>query len=146
MADHEKIAALIAEISRQHGVTLSADDPLMILQTINAMLLGESADAQEEQLKAFKSELEDMSNRWLIAITDKAESVLNAALDASEAAMNERMEAAAKAIIKEVGEHIGTGLQKPLNDGRAVANRNLLASGLTLIAALVVLAAALFHH
>ena len=98
----------------------------MILQTINAMLLGESADAQEEQLKAFKSELEDMSNRWSIAITDKAESVLNAALDASEAAMNERMEAAAKAIIKEVGEHIGTGLQKPLNDGRAVANRNLL--------------------
>ena len=56
------------------------------------------------------------------------------------------LEAAAKAIIKEVGEHIGTGLQKPLNDGRAVANRNLLASGLTLIAALVVLAAALFHH
>ena len=55
-------------------------------------------------------------------------------------------DAAAKAIIKEVGEHIGTGLQKPLNDGRAVANRNLLASGLTLIAALVVLAAALFHH
>ena len=87
MADHEKIAALIAEISRQHGVTLSADDPLMILQTINAMLLGESADAQEEQLKAFKSELEDMSNRWSIAITDKAESVLNAALVVLAAAL-----------------------------------------------------------
>ncbi|KAJ8137974.1 hypothetical protein OY671_008814 [Metschnikowia pulcherrima] len=110
------------------------------------MLSGESADAQEAQLKAFKSESEDMSNRWSIAITDKAESVSNAASDASEAAMNERMEAAAKAIIKEVGEHIGTGSQKPLTDGRAVANRNLLASGSTSIAASVVLAAASFHH
>jgi len=146
MADHTKIAELIAEISRQNGVTLSPDDPLMILQTINTMLLGESADAQEKQLRLFKSELEDLSNRWSIAITDKAEAVLNAALDASEAAMKERMETAAKAIIKEVGEHVGTGLQKPLNDGLRVASRNLMASGMTLLAALVILAAALFHH
>ena len=60
MPEHDKIRALIAEIATKHGVALSPDDPLLILQTINTMLLGESADAQQAQLQAFKSELEEM--------------------------------------------------------------------------------------
>ena len=97
MADHAKIRALIAEIAATHGVALSPDDPLLILQTINTMLLAESADAQQAQLEAFKSELEEMSNRWAVAINDKAESILNAALGPKASVLaNEGLHAALK--------------------------------------------------
>ena len=124
MADHAKIRALIAEIAATHGVALSPDDPLLILQTINTMLLAESADAQQAQLEAFKSELEEMSNRWAVAINDKAESILNAALVAAE---------------------VSKGLGKPLEDGVRIANRNLIASCLTIGAAIIALLAVLIH-
>ena len=114
MADHAKIRALIAEIAATHGVALSPDDPLLILQTINTMLLAESADAQQAQLEAFKSELEEMSNRWAVAINDKAESILNAALVAAEAAMKQRMADGAKTLVAEVAAEVSKGLGKPL--------------------------------
>src|SRR3546814_14045749 len=37
MADHATIRALITEIAATHGVALSPDDPLFILQTLNRM-------------------------------------------------------------------------------------------------------------
>ena len=55
MADHAKIRALIAEIAATHGVALSPDDPLLILQTINTMLLAESADALIELSAAIRT-------------------------------------------------------------------------------------------
>jgi len=138
MAEHEKIRALIAEIATKHGVALSPDDPLLILQTINTMLLAESADAQQAQLQAFKSELEEMSNRWGSEINAKAESILNAALEASEAAMRQRMAEYAKKLVDDVAAEVSKGLGKPLADGRAIANRNLIASGLTIGAAIII--------
>ncbi len=145
MADHAKIRALIAEIAATHGVALSPDDPLLILQTINTMLLAESADAQQAQLEAFKSELEEMSNRWAVAINDKAESILNAALVAAEAAMKQRMAEGAKTLVAEVAAEVSKGLGKPLEDGVRIANRNLIASCLTIGAAIIALLAVLIH-
>lgn len=145
MADHAKIRELIAEIAGAHGVALSPDDPLLILETINARLLGESADAQQAQLDAFKSELEAMSNRWAITINAKAEAILNAALDAAEAAMKARMAEGAKALVAEVAAEVSKGLGQPLAEGRAIANRNLLASCLTIGAAIIALLAILIH-
>jgi predicted amino acid-binding ACT domain protein len=145
MAEHAKIRALIAEIATKHGVALSPDDPLLILQTINTMLLGESADAQQAQLQAFKSELEEMSDRWGTDINAKAESILNAALKAAEASMKARMAEGAKKLVQEVATEVSKGLGKPLADGFKIANRNLLASALTIVAAVIVLVAALIH-
>lgn len=145
MAEHEKIRALIAEIATKHGVALSPDDPLLILQTINTMLLAESADAQQAQLQAFKSELEEMSDRWGTDINAKAESILNAALEAAEASMKARMAEGAKNLVQEVATEVSKGLGKPLADGVKIANRNLLASALTIVAAVIVLVAALIH-
>lgn len=142
MADPEKIRAMIREIAGAHGVALSPDDPILILQTINAMLLGESADAQQAQLEAFKSELEEMSNRWAIAINARAETILNAALEAAETAMRQRMAEGAKRLVDEVAAEVSKGLGKPLEDGRMIANRNLIASALTIGAAIIVLVAA----
>lgn len=145
MADHEKIKATIREVAGAHGVALSPDDPVLILQTINTMLLVESAEAHQARLEAFKSELEEISNRWAVTINDKAESILNAALVAAEAAMKQRMADGAKTLVAEVAAEVSKGLGKPLEDGVRIANRNLIASGLTILAAIVALVAVLIH-
>ena len=145
MADPEKIRSMIREVAGTHGVALSPDDPILILETINAMLLGESMDAQQAQLAAFKGELEDMANRWAVEINAKAEAILNAALEASEQAMRQRMAEGAKALVAEVATEVSKGLGKPLEDGVKIANRNLLASALTILAAMIVLVAAVIH-
>ncbi len=145
MADPDKVRAMIAEVARNHGVALSPDDPLMILQTINAMLIGEMVDAQEAALGAFKSEIEDMSNRWSIEINSKAERILNAALEAAEAAMKQRMADGARVLVEEVSAEVSKGLGQPLADGLKIANRNLLASAFTILAALIVFVAAVIH-
>ena len=136
---------MIREVAGTHGVALSPDDPILILETINAMLLGESMDAQQAQLAAFKGELEDMANRWAVEINAKAEAILNAALEASEQAMRQRMAEGAKALVAEVATEVSKGLGKPLEDGVKIANRNLLASALTILAAMIVLVAAVIH-
>lgn len=145
MADAEKIRSMIREIAGAHGVALSPDDPILILETINTMLLADSADAQQSQLEAFKSELEGMSNRWAVGINAKAEAILNAALEAAEASMRLRMAEGAKKLVDEVAAEVGKGLGKPLEDGRAIANRNLIASCLTIAAAIIVLLAVLLR-
>lgn len=141
MADPDKIRSMIREIAGAHGVALSPDDPILILQTVNTMLLAESADAQQAQLEAFKSELEEMSNRWAVTINAKAEAILNAALEASETAMRQRMAEGAKKLVDEVAGEVSKGLGKPIADGRTIANWNLIASALTIGAATIVLGA-----
>jgi hypothetical protein len=48
MAD--PIEELIKEIAAKHGIAVSRDDPILILQTINTRLLQESAKAQQAML------------------------------------------------------------------------------------------------
>lgn len=143
MADPDKIRLMIREIAGAHGVALSPDDPILILQTVNTLLLAESADAQQSQLDAFKSELEEMSNRWAITINAKAETILNAALEASEIAMRQRMAEGAKKLTDDAAAAVSKVIGEPIADGRAIANRNLIASALTIGAAIIVLIAVL---
>ncbi len=145
MADNAKIRELIAEIAGAHGVALSTDDPLLILQTINARLLGESADAHQAMLDTFRSELEEMSSRWAIEINAKAEAILNAALEAAEASMKARMAEGSKTLVADVAAEVSKGLGQPLAEGRAIANRNVMASALTIGAAIVALLVILIH-
>ena len=62
MAD--PVDELIKEIAGKHGIAVGRDDPIMVLQTINARLLEDSAKAQQEMLDRYKEELEDLSSRW----------------------------------------------------------------------------------
>ena len=82
-----KEVELIKEIAAKHGIAVGRDDPIMILQTINARLMQDSQKAQQEMLDTFKSELEEMSHRWGIDAKGKAERILNASLAASKDAM-----------------------------------------------------------
>jgi hypothetical protein len=75
MAD--QVEELIKEIAAKHGIAVSRDDPILILQTINARLMQDSAKAQQVMLDQYKEELEALALRWGNDAKTKAERILN---------------------------------------------------------------------
>ncbi len=72
------------EIAVKHGVVLSKDDPILILQTMNDRLIEENQRAQAAMLAQFREEIENISSQWKDDAKDKAEKMLNAALVGSK--------------------------------------------------------------
>lgn len=83
----DKIEQLIREIASKHGIAVARDDPILVLQTINHRLLQDSVIAQQAMLDRYKEELEGIGNRWSLDSHEKAERVLNAALESSREMM-----------------------------------------------------------
>ena len=83
----ERIDQLIAEIAARHGLAVSRDDPIIVLQTINSLLLHDSARTQQAQLDQFKQEMEALTLHWENDASGKAERILNAALVAGKNTM-----------------------------------------------------------
>lgn len=77
----------IQEIAIKHGVVLSKDDPILMLQTMNARLVEETRQAQTVMLTQFREEMEGISSQWRDDANNKAEKILNATLSSSKEAM-----------------------------------------------------------
>ena len=82
----DKFDAAIQEIAVRHGVVLSKDDPILILQTMNDRLIEEARQAQAAMLTQFR-EMESISSQWRDDAKEKAEKIINAALAGSKEAM-----------------------------------------------------------
>jgi len=139
MADPD-IEELIKEIAVKNGVAVDAADPIMIVHTANARLLRQTMDSQQEILDHFKSELEEMSQRWGLDAKSKAEKILNAAFDASRQSMQALIEDNAKAVSSVINAEIEKSvskLQRPINDARHIAMLNIIAACITLVGAAV---------
>lgn len=138
----DKIEELIKEIAAKHGIAVSRDDPILVLQTINNRLMIDSSKAQQAQLDQYKQELEGLALRWGNDAKDKAERILNAALSSSKEAMSKKMmedvTAAASAVRAEVDIALA-GIIRPLQETHRIAMFNVLASCITLVAAGVAL-------
>lgn len=84
----ERLDKAIQEIAIKHGVVLGKDDPILILQTMNDILLEETRQAQTVMLVQFREEMERISSQWKDDAKEKAEKILNAALASSKEAMS----------------------------------------------------------
>ncbi|CAD7741691.1 Protein TraM (plasmid) [Xanthomonas hydrangeae] len=135
----DKIEDLIREIAVKHGIAVGRDDPILVLQTINASLMADSAAQQQEILDRFKEELEGIAHRWGEDAKGKAERILNAALAASKEGMAKVMKdsaaSAADAIRREVEEVVVNKVSAKIADARRLAVMNLIAGGMVLAAA-----------
>jgi CHASE3 domain sensor protein len=138
----DNIDELIKEIAVKHGIAVSRDDPILILQTINNRLMQDSEKAQQAMLDHYKEEMEGTAMRWGNDAKDKAERILNASLQAGKDAMGEIIQGSAKATAsamrKELDESLKT-VANSLNATRTIAILNVLASCITMLAAAVVL-------
>jgi hypothetical protein len=141
----DKIEETIKEIAVKHGIAVGRDDPILILQTINERLMQDSAAAQQEILDHFKEELEAIAHRWGDDAKNKAERTLNAALTASREAMTNTMQEGAKSAAELIRREIKAASAQfaaPIREAKRVALMNLIAAGMTIIAAGLVLWAA----
>lgn len=133
----DQIEEIIKEIAAKHGIAVSRDDPILILQTINNRLLQDSARAQEAQLTIFKEEMELLTVRWGKDSTEKAERVLNAALSASKSSMVKHMQEGSQAIteaFKSEAEPLIKKISMEVQQARQVAIISILASCITILA------------
>lgn len=138
----ERIDQLIAEIAARHGLAVSRDDPIIVLQTINSVLLHDSARIQQAQLDQFKQEMEALTLRWENDANGKAERILNAALAAGKNAMWSVMQDGAGAASISIRAEIDTGLNQIhalIVRARRIALIGMAASCITLLAAAIVL-------
>ena len=138
----DQVEELIKEIAAKHGIAVSRDDPILVLQTINNRLMQDSSKAQQAQLDQYKEELEGLALRWGNDAKDKAERILNAALNASKETMGREMKEGVKAATVAVRAEIDAalaGVTRPLRDAKRVAIFNVVAACITLVASGVVL-------
>lgn len=131
----DKIEETIKEIAAKHGIAVSRDDPILILQTINDRLMKDSAQAQEELIDRFKEELEALAHRWSEDAKARAERVLNVALAASKDAMVKGMEDGAQAAADQVRAGVAPVIKRIEKQSRQVAAMNIAAAVTALIAA-----------
>jgi Transcriptional activator TraM len=135
MAD--PVDELIKEIAAKHGIAVGRDDPIMILQTINARLLEDSAKAQQAMLERYKEEFEALSARWSSDAKEKAERVLNVSLGASRNTMRAVMQEGARETAASIRAEIDSALSRiavSLRQARMVGILNVVASCITLLA------------
>ena len=142
MASDDKIEETIKAIAARHGIAVSRDDPILVLQTINDRLMQDSQAAQQEILEGFKSELEAIAHRWGEDSKGKAERTLNAALAASKEAMAQGMKDGANAAAEAVQREFDASAAKlagSIREARRVSMLNMAAAGLAVPAAALAL-------
>jgi hypothetical protein len=134
---NDSIETLIKEITAVHGVVLGRDDPLLILETMNARLMSDNAKAQEAMLHQYKEELESIALRWEHDTTEKSERILNATLDASQKTMTTVLQNSAKNTVLAIKNEVDDKLSQAnyaLRHAEKIATMNICASGITLLA------------
>lgn len=135
----DRVEALIREIAVTHGIAVSRNDPIMMLQTINMRLLDDSAKAQEAMLDAYKQELEGLNQQWGNNAKAMADRVLTASLLASKEAMATLMQEGARELTKgvkaEVEAGIAASIATPVREGQRIAIFNMIAAVMTFCAA-----------
>lgn len=137
----DQVDALLQEIAVKHGIALSRDDPILILQTINERLLHASALAQQTQLDRFKEELEALAWQWRLDAKDKAERIVNASLAASTETARQLIQEMVSVTISSMQAQIDGVLDRALQrmtPTRVAPWINLVASCVALVAAAVV--------
>lgn len=142
----DAIDELIQEVAKKNGVAVSRDDPILVLHTINSRLLADSSRAQKVIVETFKEELESIAHRWGSDSKEKAERILNAALNASRDSMNKAMQDNAKLTAEAVMAEVDNALQKiskATQEAKSLAVFNVVAGCMTFAAAAITLFAAL---
>jgi len=142
----DAVEDLIKEIAVKHGIAVGRDDPILILQTINARLLDDGAKAQRALLQEHKEELEAITQRWSVDVKGKAERILTTSLTAGKEAMTRMMQEGAAvttaAVRGEVDQAL-KGIGKTVQQAHDLGRVNLIAAAITLIAAAIALFATL---
>ncbi|HHR1366094.1 TPA: conjugal transfer protein TraM [Legionella pneumophila] len=133
----DKFDAAIQEIAVRHGVVLSKDDPILILQTMNNRLIEEARQAQAAMLAQFREEMENISSQWRDDAKEKAEKIINAALAGSKEVMAKLLLESTNRSVQSVERMISNSL----TEARDLSQKTKKFGWLILVSSVAVLAA-----
>jgi hypothetical protein len=141
MADvlDDPLEPLIREIAAKHGVAVSRDDPLLILQTVFRHLMAEGSEATKELLEHHKEEMEGVSLRWQVDAQGKAERVLSAALVDSKELVAQVMQEGAKLAVASVRSELDAARAGIAQERLVTRRYSLYAIGASLFTSAVVI-------
>jgi hypothetical protein len=142
----DQINDLIRLIAERHGIAVSRDDPIFVLQTMNDRLMQDSLKAQEAQLAQYKEELEGLALRWGEDAKGKAERIVNVALAATKGTMSQLMDEGARRNADSVRAEIEASLARldtSIRESARIGLLNVLAACITLVAATLTMWASL---
>lgn len=140
MNEHHE--ALIQEVALKHGILLGKDDPILIMQTLNAHLMAENSQQQEALLQHFKEQMEETALRWEMNAKDNAEKFLNASLNVSKNTMAKLLQDNAIETVGAIKQEVNQSLhqiKQLLHQTRKTALLNLIASCTVLVSASIFL-------
>ena len=123
----DKFDLAIQEIAVKHGVVLSKDDPILILQTMNNRLIEETQQAQAAMLTQFREEMESISSQWKDDAREKAEKILNMALANSKEAMIRLLKEATNESVSVIKKVISDSVADVHDMAKQTKNYSLLA-------------------
>jgi Transcriptional activator TraM len=129
-----KFDAVIQDIAIKHGVVLSKDDPILILQTMNDRLIEESKQAQAVMLAQFREEIEHISSQWKTDAKEKAEKMLNISLAANKEVMNNLLKESLKESELLIKKIISDSFEDAHKKTRQNLKNNLRALGFFILA------------
>jgi Transcriptional activator TraM len=129
-----KFDAVIQDIAIKHGVVLSKDDPILILQTMNDRLIEESKQAQAVMLAQFREEIEHISSQWKTDTKEKAEKMLNISLAANKEVMNNLLKESLKESELLIKKIISDSFEDAHKKTRQNLKNNLRALGFFILA------------
>lgn len=136
---------IIATIAKRHGVSVGADDPILILDTLLELLFVDAKKRQDVILRHFREEIEGAAHSWAGNASRTADAALNQALGATKGMMMESMEAGARQTAAAVKNEMAI-CKETVRRAHQVALLNLGAAAMTMIAAVVVLWAIVWKH
>lgn len=137
----DRVDELIKEIAVKHGVAVGRNDPLLVLHTMIDHIMEDAAKDQRQAMEEFKSELEQLTQRWSFDAKEKAERILNAAIAASKQSMLNSMQEGAKVAAEAIRSEVESALIRPIAEARRhsvlIAKLNIAAGACLVIATLV---------
>ena len=145
--DEKSIDDIIRKIALEHKETLSRDDPILILHTMNKLIIEENKANQEKLLKDLGERLGQIMSGVSENSKSQVEKSINAALTASKEISLSIIENNSRVTI----ERINNALEKAVDNAmkkiesksrsvKSVAYINLAASAMFLISAVVIVA------
>lgn len=139
MTDDE-LDELLKEVSIKHGIGLSRDDPILIMQTLNKHLMKSNIAAMESITENFRQEIEMGITKWSDASRTNAEREMNASTHSSQAVANQYIEGAVNAIENELLKKVNVAQTRILDASHPIklfSVLNILASFITLLSVFI---------
>jgi hypothetical protein len=145
--------AIIRTVAVKHGIALGKNDPILVLDTVNGLLINQFAKRQDVLINEFHTKLETAADLWNKNMENKAKEILCGMETSHRLLIGELIERHIETLAREIADKSGDiaighqkkavtqlrGLTNQIKVMRFMLNVNFAASILALVSAIVML-------